>query len=145
MENYKGELITKCGIWMILYTLARTVEIRNAVWSEFELDLENPVWVIPDFKMKMGRDHVVPLSKQAVGVLNNLKQFSKGDPFIFHQLNNHKKPMSENAMLYALYRMGYHNRATIHGIRSTASTIMNEEKILLQNYVFDTLFEIAYN
>ena len=79
--------------------------------------------------MKMKRDHVIPLSSQALDVLGDLKQFSKGDPFIFHQLNNFRKPMSENAMLSGLYNMGYKNIASIHGFRATASTIMNEENI----------------
>ena len=129
LDNYGGELITKCGIWIVLYTLARTSEIRKAVWDEFDLDCEKPVWVIPGSRMKMNRDHVIPLSGQALAVFEDLKQFSKGDPFIFHQLNNFRKPISENAMLFGLYRMGYKNKASIHGFRATASTIMNEEKI----------------
>ena len=62
--------------------------------------------------MKMERDHMVPLSRQAVSVMAEV-QIHTGEHYVFHQLNNSKKPMSENTMLYALYWMGYHGRATV--------------------------------
>jgi integrase len=77
--------------------------------------------------MKMGREHVVPLSSQALVVLKEVRRFTQGDKYIFHQLNNPNKPMSENTMLYAMYRMGYHSRATVHGLRATMSTLLNEK------------------
>ena len=77
--------------------------------------------------MKANAPHVVPLSRQAIGVLQELKKLSGSREYVFP--NEHKPStfMSENTMLYALYRMGYHSRATGHGFRSTASTILNEE------------------
>jgi len=102
-----------------LLTFARTVEIRFANWNEFDLEDEEPIWRIPEEKMKMGREHVVPLSSQALVVLKEVRRFTQGDKYIFHQLNNPNKPMSENTMLYAMYRMGYHSRATVHGLRAT--------------------------
>ena len=77
--------------------------------------------------MKMGLEHVVPLSSQALVVLKEVRRFTQGDKYIFHQLNNPNKPMSENTMLYAMYRMGYHSRATVHGLRATMSTLLNEK------------------
>jgi len=127
--NYDGATITKLGLKMVLLTLARTEEIRFARWKEFNLNPENPMWKIPAERMKNGREHSVPLSKQALSVMNEVRKFTQGEHYVFHQLNNPKKPMSENTMLYALYRMGYHGRATVHGFRATVSTFLNENKI----------------
>ena len=110
-----------------MLTFARTVEIRFANWHEFDLEDEEPIWRIPEEKMKMGREHVVPLSSQALVVLKEVRRFTQGDKYVFHQLNNPNKPMSENTMLYAMYRMGYHSRATVHGLRATMSTLLNEK------------------
>ena len=127
IDKYDGAIITKFGLRMVLLTLARTTEIRYATWGEFELDSDSAVWRIPGERMKMERDHMVPLSRQAVSVMAEVRKFTQGEHYVFHQLNNPKKPMSENTMLYALYRMGYHRRATVHGFRATASTILNEK------------------
>ncbi len=127
IDKYDGAIITKLGLRMVLLTLARTTEIRYATWGEFELDSDSAVWRIPGERMKMERDHMVPLSRQAVSVMAEVRKFTQGEHYVFHQLNNPKKPMSENTMLYALYRMGYHRRATVHGFRATASSILNEK------------------
>ena len=127
LDEYDGAIITKLALRFVLLTLARTVEIRFANWNEFDLEDEEPIWRIPDEKMKMGREHVVPLSSQALVVLKEVRRFTQGDKYIFHQLNNPNKPMSENTMLYAMYRMGYHSRATVHGLRATMSTLLNEK------------------
>ena len=126
--QYDGAIITKLGLRMVLLTLARTIEIRYSTWGDFDLNPENPMWKIPDEKMKMGRDHMVPLSRQAVSLMDEIRKYTQGEHYVFHQLNNPKKPMSENTMLYALYRMGYHGRATVHGFRATVSTFLNENK-----------------
>ena len=99
----------------------------------------------------MNRDHMVPLSRQAVEVMKKVKRFSRGDQFVFEQKNNPQKPMSENTMLYAMYRMGYHGRATVHGFRATASTILNEKGFrsdvieLLLAHVEKNQIRAAYN
>ncbi len=110
-----------------MLTLARTKEIRLSTWDEFDLESEKPLWKIPADRMKMHRDHMIPLSRQAVGVLRELKWFVRDNHYVFEQHKNPKKPMSENTMLYALYRMGYRGKATVHGFRATASTILNEK------------------
>ena len=80
-----------------------------------------------------------------------VKRFSRGDQFVFEQKNNPQKPMSENTMLYAMYRMGYHGRATVHGFRATASTILNEKGFrsdvieLLLAHVEKNQVRAAYN
>ena len=127
LDEYDGAIITKLALRFVLLTLARTVEIRFANWNEFDLEDEEPIWRIPEEKIKMGREHVVPLSSQALVVLKEVRRFTQGDKYIFHQLNNPNKPMSENTMLYAMYRMGYHSRATVHGLRATMSTLLNEK------------------
>lgn len=127
LDEYDGAIITKLALRFVLLTFARTVEIRFANWNEFDLEDEEPIWRIPEEKMKMGREHVVPLSSQALVVLKEVRRFTQGDKYIFHQLNNPNKPMSENTMLYAMYRMGYHSRATVHGLRATMSTLLNEK------------------
>jgi len=76
--------------------------------------------------MKMREAHIVPLAKQAIAVLRKQEELSGNRDFVFPNEHAPSKFMSENTMLYALYRMGYHSRATGHGFRSTASTILNE-------------------
>jgi integrase len=113
---------------LVIYTFVRTKELREAEWKEFELKSENQVWTIPAERMKMRREHLVPLSKQAVQILQQVAEISEGERLVFPSQNNPNRPMSENTLLYALYRMGYHSRATTHGFRSVASTILNESE-----------------
>ena len=125
LDDIDVYITTKMGLRMVMLTLTRTKEIRHSTWDEFDLESDKPVWRIPADRMKMNRDHMVPLSRQAVEVLKKVKRFSRGDQFVFEQKNNPQKPMSENTMLYAMYRMGYHGRATVHGFRATASTTVS--------------------
>lgn len=78
-------------------------------------------------RMKMQWEHIVPLSRQALEILRELRATNGHRRYVFMNTANHDKPISENTMLYALYRMGYHSRATGHGFRATASTILNEQ------------------
>ena len=128
LENYDGHLLTKLAWRLMLYTFVRTTELRKAEWGEFELQSLNPVWTIPAERMKMRREHIVPLSPQAVGVIRGISDINEGEDLVFPGQNNPKRPMSENTLLFALYRMGYHSRATTHGFRSVASTILNESE-----------------
>lgn len=115
-----GEVI-KLAILFTLHTLARTGETRFARWDEF--DLEARLWHVPAERMKMGRAHTVPLSDQVVGLLERLRLHTQcGYLFV---PRGQGKPISENGMLQALYRMGYKGRLTIHGLRATGSTILN--------------------
>jgi integrase len=112
--------VTRLAIKMVLLTLTRTQEIRGARWEEFDLD--GRLWTIPADRMKMKIEHRVPLSVQALEVLEQLRPFS--EPCSGH--HDPSRMMSENAMLYALWRMGYRGKATVHGFRATGSTILNE-------------------
>jgi integrase len=102
----------------------RTVELRGAEWKEFDLDKAE--WRIPAERMKMRVQHIVPLARQTVAVLRELKEISGQWLYAFPNRLNAETYISENTLLYALYRMGYHTKATAHGFRSTASTILNE-------------------
>jgi len=122
--NYDGHPQTKLALRFLLLTFVRTAELRGAEWTE--IDFKKAEWRIPAERMKMKTQHIVPLSKQAVQTLRELQSLTGQWKCVFP---NQQKPsgcMSENTILYALYRMGYHSRTTGHGFRSTASTILNE-------------------
>ena len=124
LEANDGDAKTKLALRLLLHTFVRTMELRAAQW--LEIDFDKAEWRIPAERMKMKEVHIVPLSKQAVAILRELKKLSGDHKHIFPNQQNRTTFMSENTMLYALYRMGYHSRTTGHGFRSTASTILNE-------------------
>jgi integrase len=124
LDAYDGEPQTKLALRLLLLTFVRTTELRAAEWAE--IDWGKSEWRIPAERMKMRALHIVPLSKQAVSVLRELQKLSGNRSFIFPNQHDPAAFMSENTMLFALYRMGYRCRATGHGFRSTASTILNE-------------------
>jgi integrase len=124
LEAYDGSLQTKLALRLLLLTFVRTNELRGAQWTE--IDWDKAEWRIPAERMKMKELHIVPLSRQAIAVLRELEKHSGNRQYVFPNQHNPSKFMSENTMLYALYRMGYHSRTTGHGFRSTASTILNE-------------------
>jgi len=122
---YQGDL-TKYATELILLTFVRTSELRFAKWREFEgLGGSDPIWRISPERMKMRRPHLVPLSKQAIAVLRRIGDLRLGSDYLF-PANTKLGVISENTVLFALYRMGYRRRATVHGFRSLASTILNE-------------------
>lgn len=107
---------------LLALTWVRTQELRMMEWTEIDGDL----WRIPAGKMKRRRDHLVPLSDQAIAIIENMRQRSKGSPYVFPNDRRLDRPMSENAVLYLIGRMGYGGRMTGHGWRSVASTWANE-------------------
>ena len=121
-DTSMGEVV-KVGILFTLLTLARTNETRFARWTEFDMGAR--LWTIPAERMKMRKAHIVPLSNQVVALLERLHQFTGRYDYLFVTCSNNR-PMSENAMLYALYRLGYRGKLTIHGLRGTGSTLLNE-------------------
>jgi integrase len=124
LETYHGDLQTRLALRLLLLTFVRTIELRGARWTE--IDWDKCEWRIPPDRMKMNEQHIVPLSRQAVAVLRELAKLPEKREYVFPNEHNPTTFMSENTMLYALYRMGYRSRATGHGFRSTASTILNE-------------------
>ncbi|HPQ97142.1 MAG TPA: site-specific integrase [Thiolinea sp.] len=111
------------AIFFTLHTLARTGEVRFAPWDEF--DLEARLWSIPASRMKMRVAHTVPLSDQVLVLLERLRPYTGHYHHLF--VTRHSgKPISENGMLYALYRLGYRGQLTMHGLRGTGSTLLHE-------------------
>ena len=120
-----GRELTRLALQLMTYTFVRTSELIEAKWSEF--DLEAKQWEIPAGRMKKERIHIVPLSSQAIDILNRLHEISGGRDFVFPHNSNPMKCMSNNTILFALYRMGYRGRMTGHGFRGIASTILHEQ------------------
>lgn len=128
LQAYDGDTRTHLALRLMVLTFVRTTELRAARWSEFEnIDQSNALWRIPAERMKMKREHVVPLAPQAVAVLRELRALPgfEASPYVFPSPAR-EGYMSNNTMLYAMYRMGYHGRATVHGFRAMASTALNE-------------------
>jgi integrase len=126
IDGYKGSFIVRCALQLAPLVFVRPVELREATWSEFDLDTAR--WVIPAARMKMGEQHIVPLSKQALHILRELLQLTGADPYVFPGLRTTSRSMSENTVNAALRRLGYtKTEMTGHGFRSMASTLLNEQ------------------
>jgi integrase len=125
IDGLDGHPVTRWGLQLAPHVFVRPGELRHAEWTE--IDLESGVWRIPGSRMKMNREHVVPLSTQAVAILEEAKQITGDGRFVFPSIRTNSRPMSENTLNAALRRMGYSSdEMTSHGFRSTASTLLNE-------------------
>jgi integrase len=126
LAAYDGRHETKLAIRILMRTFVRTVELRGAEWTE--LDEEKAEWRIPAARMKAGVEHIVPLSRQVLKDLAELRLLTgQGTArYLFPHRSKLTHCMSENTILYTLYRLGYHSQATGHGFRTTASTALNE-------------------
>jgi len=121
-----GDRKTALGLRLICLTFLRTKELIGAEWTEFlDLDRDEPSWEVPGKRMKMTQAHIVPLSRQAVAILKELRAMS-GDSRYMLPGRNPDKPISNNTLLFALYRLGYKGKMTGHGFRAVASTALNE-------------------
>ncbi|MHA6632852.1 integrase domain-containing protein [Citrobacter farmeri] len=116
---------TRCLIEWQLLTLVRPSEASGARWAE--IDLDEKLWTIPSERMKAKREHIVPLSPQALEILEMMKPISAHREHIFPSRNNPKQAMNSQTANAALKRIGYGGRLVAHGLRSIASTAMNEE------------------
>ena len=123
LDAYNGDAATRLGLRLLILTLARTSEVREAKWTEF--DREEGVWTVPAARMKNRREHRVPLSQQALATLEELHKVSGHSQWLMPGLLEDKSA-SQNTMIFAVYRMGFHKRTTVHGFRALASTILNE-------------------
>lgn len=119
----EGDEITKFALQLIAITFVRKNELLLSKWNEF--DLEKGIWKIPAERMKMRIEHTVPLSMQAIAILKHVKNRYPSENFVFH-INNPDKPIRDNALIQALYWLGYKGKMTVHGFRAVASTILNE-------------------
>ncbi|EMD1679037.1 tyrosine-type recombinase/integrase [Klebsiella variicola] len=116
---------TRCLIEWQLLTLVRPSEASGAKWAE--IDLNAKLWIIPAERMKAKREHIVPLSQQALDILEVMKPISAHREHVFPSRNDPKQPMNSQTANAALKRIGYGGRLVAHGLRSIASTAMNEE------------------
>lgn len=126
INAYSGSFVTGIALKLSALLFVRPGELRHAEWSEF--DFENNEWRIPAEKMKMRELHIVPLSKQAIVLLEELQPLTGRAKYLFPSVRTNTRPMSNNTINAALRRLGYtKEQMTAHGFRSMASTILNEQ------------------
>lgn len=125
LDASNSQALTRLAVKLMGLTFVRTSELINARWDEFDFD-ENQ-WRIPAERMKMKTPHIVPLSRQALQVLEQLKPISGHRELVFPNQNDNNKPMSNNTILKALELAGYKGRMTGHGFRGLASTALHEQ------------------
>ena len=123
IDSYNGDRQTQLALKLLAHTFVRTNELIGAEWGEFDIDAA--LWIIPAGRMKMKTEHVVPLSAESITILEELKAIGGGNRFVFPG-RNRDKPISNNTLLFALYRLGYKGKMTGHGFRAVASTALNE-------------------
>jgi integrase len=116
---------TCLALRLMVLTFTRKKELSHAKWEEF--DLENKMWLIPASRMKMKKEHYVPLSSQALEILQELKEMNGSLEYVFPSLHKPRQPMHEDTILRALYKLGHKGTATIHGFRALAMTTIMEE------------------
>ncbi|WNK49655.1 integrase domain-containing protein [Pantoea agglomerans] len=124
LSNSNLSVLTRSLIEWQLLTLVRPSEASGAQWEEIDFDLK--LWTIPAERMKAKREHIVPLSPQSLDLLERIKPLSAHREHIFPSRNNPKQPMNSQTANAALKRIGYGGKLVAHGLRSIASTAMNE-------------------
>ena len=122
INNYPS-FDVRMGLQLLTMLFCRPTELREAKWDEF--DLEQGLWNIPEYRMKKRREHVVPLSTQAVIILKELQTYQTNSEYLFPSRSDKSKPKSDTVFIMALRRMGYEGRQTPHGFRHVASTLLN--------------------
>ena len=125
IDDYQGALATRCALRLAPMVFVRPTELRSIEWAE--IDFDNALWTIPAEKMKMRESHIVPLSKQALEILGEIKPLTGHGRYAFPSARSPKRPMSNNAVLSALRRMGYEkDEMSGHGFRAMARTVLDE-------------------
>ena len=125
IDDYQGTFVTRCALRLAPLVFVRPGELRQAEWEE--IDLENAEWNIPAARMKMNEPHIVPLATQAIELLEELHPLTGRGRYLFPSARSAKRPMSNNAILAALRRMGYSkDEMSGHGFRAMARTILDE-------------------
>jgi integrase len=134
IDAYQGTFITKCALRLAPLVFVRPGELRHAEWIEF--DLVKAEWNIPAEKMKMRLPHLVPLSSQAIAILQELQPLTGSGKYLFPSARSPKRPMSNNAVLSALRRMGFASEEMSgHGFRAMARTILDEVLHFRPDYI----------
>lgn len=135
LNAWNGHFTTRLALHLVALTFVRTIEVRRATWDQFNLD--SATWSIPAENMKMRRPHIVPLSRQAVGLLNELHTVTGNGRYLIPNARHPDRPIGSTTLNNALNALGYHGRFSMHGFRSTATTILSllsypEKRIALQ-------------
>lgn len=125
LAPYKGLGYSKQAVYLLIYTMARTIEIRHMEWSE--IDFDRAEWRIPGSKMKNGGNHIVPLPTQAVAILQNMHSLSGREKYVFPNVRDFDQPMSSAGVNRVIENIGFKGRISGHGFRGTASTILHEQ------------------
>jgi integrase len=134
IDTYQGSFVVKCALKLLPLLFCRPGELRNAEWSE--LNFESSEWNIPAHKMKMKQAHLVPLPKQAIAIFTELKKLTGASRYVFPSGRSFDRPMSDNALVAALRRMGFEKgEMTAHGFRATARTILDEVLRVRPDYI----------
>lgn len=144
IEECSGQAITRFALRMTPHVFVRPGELRRAEWTEF--DFERSVWSIPAEKMKMRWPHKVPLSRQVLAILEEVRPLTGHSPYVFPAFHTWKRPMSENTITFALRRMGYgQDQMTAHGFRAMAATLLNEMGIWNPDAIERQLAHMEHN
>ena len=134
IDGYQGELSTKYALRLLPHLAVRPGNLRLAEWKE--IDFENSEWVIPGKKMKIkvkykGTDelqpHIVPLSKQVMKIIKELKKFTADGPYLFPSTLDKKRAISDNTLSSAMKRLGYKDKMNPHSFRAMFSTILHSK------------------
>lgn len=125
LDSYTGSRLVQIATKLLMITGVRTIELRAALWLEFDLD--NAIWEIPAERMKIRRPHLVPLSTQALDLLNEIKIMTGNYRYVFPGRNDPNKSMSEASINQLIKRIGYGGKVTGHGFRHSLSTILHEQ------------------
>jgi integrase len=116
------EPVTRIGLLLLAHTFVRTSELIGAKWNE----IKGEYWVVPEERMKAGILHVVPITPEVRALLAELEPLTGDSPYWLASSINNQCSISNNTMLFALYRLGYRGKMTGHGFRAVASTVLNE-------------------
>ncbi len=153
LEDYEKTKLkpqTRIACKLLMLTAVRTSELIEARWSEF--DFEEKLWVIPTARMKMTRDHVVPLSRQTIEALKEARLYSRNSDLVFPGRSTNKKPISNNTILFSIYKTAdYRGRMCGHGFRSVFSTYLHglknkkEQRVFLSDAIEKQLAHVEGN
>ncbi|GAO80372.1 integrase arm-type DNA-binding domain-containing protein [Sphingopyxis sp. CCNWLW253] len=125
IDDYQGDPAVMAALKLTPHLFQRPGEMRQMEWSE--IDFDKAVWTIPEGKMKMRQPHAVPLSRQALAILSDMRILSGSGQFVFPSVRTRSRPISDNTLNASLRRMGYpKDQMTAHGFRTSASSLLNE-------------------
>ena len=128
IDSFDGHFTIACALKLSPLVFVRPSELRCAEWTEFDFEIKE--WRIPEERMKMNEQHIVPLSKQTLAIVKELKKLTGTEKYLFPSVRTNSRPISDNTINASLRRLGYtKEQMTAHGFRSLASTLLNEQGV----------------